>query len=146
MAEHATKAYLAWGTRIDRGNSDGPPETFAQIHEVTTAAPPNEQADDVEVSHLESPARTKEYIVGMIETGEVSFSVNWNPVDYADHVNIRTDKSTGTTRNWRIVLPLTRETITFPAYVKGIQRNIGGPNDPVTADITLKVAGAVAAV
>lgn len=145
MAEHASKGYIGHGTQVLRGNGDGPPETFSQIHDVVSSEPPDEVADDVEVTHLESPNKTKEYVRGLIEAGEVGFSVNWNPVDWTDHASIRADKASGATKNWRIVLPGARETIDFPAYVKGLKRNVPGPNEAVTADVTLKVAGAVVA-
>lgn len=142
MAEHASKAKIAHSTQVLRGNGDGPPETFSQIHEVTTAEPPDEQAEDVEVTHLESPNRTKEYIAGMIEAGEVTFTCNWNPDEYADHAQLRADKVAGDNHNWRIVLPGAMETIQFPGYVKGLKVNVSGPNDPITADVTIKLAGA----
>src|SRR5262245_33058208 len=111
MAEHATKAKIGWGTQFQRGNSDGPPETFTGIAEVVNFEPASEEADDIEVSHLESPGKRKEYIRGMIETGEVSFTVNWNPVDWSIHATLRGDLDSGTSRNWRFVLPGSIETV-----------------------------------
>lgn len=145
MAEHATIARIGHGTQFQRGNSDGPPETFTNVHELIAFEPPDVQADDIEVSHLESPGGYKEYIRGMLDAGEVSFSINWDPTGRATHAQIRTDYAAGTSRNYRFVLPGAIETVTFPGYVKGLKRNVA-PNGAITADITLKVSGAPAAV
>ena len=142
MAEHPTKAVLGHGTKFERGNGDGPPETFTTLHEVIAFDAPDEQADDIEVSHFESPDSTKEYIRGMVEGGTMSFTVNYNPSEYSTHTQIITDKGTGTTHNYRFVLPDSLETWTFSGYVKGTKL-VSGPNEAQQLEVTLKVAGAV---
>lgn len=142
MAEHATQAVIGWGSYLARGNGDGPPETFTNITELTGFEPPDEQGDDIEVTHFESPDRTKEYIRGMIDAGEATFTVNYNPAVYPSHQQIVADKQSGAVSNWKFVFPDSMETDTFPAYVKGFKPKLG-PNDALTADVTLKVAGAV---
>ena len=142
MAEHATQAVLGKGTLFERGNADGPPETFTTLHEVIAFTPPDEQADDIEVTHFESPNNTKEYIRGLIEAGEASFSVNYNPSAYADHNQIIADKAAGDSHTFRFVLPDSGETWTFTAYVKGLSLSTD-PNEAQTLEVTLKVAGSV---
>jgi hypothetical protein len=142
MAEHATQAVLGHGTKFERGNGDGPPETFTTLHEVIAFDAPDEVADDIEVTHFESPNKTKEYIRGLIEAGEMSFTVNYNPAQYTTHTQIITDKGTGTAHNYRFVLPDSLEKWTFSAYVKGTKL-ISDPNEAQQLQVTLKVAGAV---
>lgn len=144
MAEHATQAVIGWGSylALGRGDDDPGPETFDNITEVTAFEPPDEQGDDIEVTHFESPDRTKEYIRGMIDAGEATFTVNYNPGVYQSHQDIVTLKASGAIRNWKFVFPDGMETDAFPAYIKGFKPSIG-PNDALTADVTLKVAGAV---
>jgi predicted secreted protein len=141
MAEHATIARIGYLSQFQRGNGDGPPETFTNVSEVVSFEPPDAQADDIEVTHFESPGGYKEYIRGMLDAGEASFSINWDPTGRATHAQIRTDKNSGLAHNYRFVLPGSIETITFPAYVKGLKRNVE-PNGAITADVTLKVTGA----
>lgn len=142
MAEHATKAKITHGTQFQRGNSDGPPETFTNINEVTSIDPPTEEADDIEVTHFESPGKRKEYIRGLIDTGEASFTLNWNPLDWAIHDTLRDDLDSGTARNWRFVLNGGIETVTFPGYIKSLKRNMGSASEAITADVVIKVTGA----
>lgn len=142
MAEHATQAVIGWGSKLERGNGDGPPETFTAITEVTGFEPPDEKADTHDVSHFESPARTKEKIGGMIDAGECSFTINYNPAVYPSHQQIVEDKASGVVSNWKFSFPDEMETDVFPAFVSGFKPKLG-PNDPLTADVTLTVAGAV---
>lgn len=142
MAEHATQAVIGWGSNLALGRGDGPPETFDPIMEVVSFDPPDEKGDDIEVTHFESPDRTKEYIRGMIDAGEASFTVNYNPAAYQSHQDIVAMKQSGEIRNFKFTFPDAMETDAFPAYVKGFKPKLG-PNDALTADITLKVAGAV---
>lgn len=141
MAEHATQAVIGWGSVLSLGRGDGPPETYDEVMEVVSFEPPDEQGDDVEVTHFRSPDRTKEYIRGMIDAGECAFTVSYNPAVYQSHQDIVTLKGTGAIRNWKFVFPDDMETDVFPAYVKGFKPKLG-PNDALQADITLKVAGA----
>lgn len=142
MAEHATQAILGHGTLFERGNGDGPPETFTTLHEVTAFDSPDEQADDVEVTHFESPNKTKEYIRGTIEGGTATFTVNYNPSAYATHNQVIADKASGLTNTYRFVLPDSGETWTFAGYVKGTKL-ITDPSAGQQLEVTLKVAGAV---
>jgi len=138
MAEHATQAVIGHGTQFQRGGLlVGDP--FSNIMEVISFDSPDEQGDDIEVSHFESPDKIKEYIRGMIEAGEASISVNWNPTVYASHSSLRSDKEDGLLRYYRFILPGAMETITFRAYVKGLKRN-ADPNGAVTADVSFKVS------
>jgi hypothetical protein len=146
MAEHATQAIIGWGTQVQRGNGDGDPdtgvgETYANITEVTAGQPPQDVADEHEVSHFESPNRRKEYIQGMIDSGEATCTINYNPGVHEIHDTLVEDFEAGTLRWWRFVLPGGVETISFRAFIKGFTRNLG-PNDPLTADVTWRV-GAV---
>lgn len=149
FVEHASVAKIAWGSYFAVGQSatvppaDPTTDTFDNISEVTSGEPPDEQVDDVEVSHWGSPDRTKEYKPGMIDAGEANVTINFNPETYEKHRLLIALKKSGAVRNMRFVSTDGMETIDFPGYVKGIKRNMGGPGEPLTADITIKVAGAV---
>jgi len=146
FVEHASKAVLGWGAYLQIGATvgGGSPgtDTFTNISELISHEPPDEQADDVEVSHFGSPARTKEYIRAMLDGGEAPFGINYNPLQYPEHATLVVLKKSGEKRNIRFVLPSAIETIDFVGYVKGLKRTTE-PSGAQTADITLKVAGAV---
>ena len=139
MAEHASQAIIGWGSILYRGNRDGPPETFTQITEVTAFQPPQEAADEIEVTHFESPNRRKEFIQGLIDAGEATATINYNPGVHEMHDTIVEDFEAGTVLNWRFELPGTIETIDFSAFIRNFQRNLG-PSDVLTADVTWRVS------
>jgi hypothetical protein len=143
MAEHATQAIIGHGSQVQRGNADGDPvtgvgETFTTITEVTAFQPPQDEADEHEVTHFESPNRRKEFIAGMIDSGEATATVNYNPGAYESHNLLAEDSESKDLHWWRFIAPGNIESITFRAFVKGFTRNIG-PNDPFTADVTWRV-------
>lgn len=140
----ATQAMIGYGTLFQRGNGDGPPETFQTISETAEINPPQSEADDVEVTHLNSPGRRKEFIQGMSDAGEASLSVNWIP-DHPtqDHLTgLLADKNSGAVKTWRIVLPGGLLTWTFSGYVKSFAPDTISANDPLKATVTIKVTGA----
>lgn len=147
--EHASVARITWGSYFAIGRSITTPpvdpvsDTFDNVSEVTSGEPPDEQVDDVEVSHWGSPNRTKEYKAGMIDGGEVTITVNFNPEEIESHRRLVMLKKSAQVRNMRFVSTDGMETLDFPGYVKGLKRNMGGPGDPLTADVTIKVAGSV---
>lgn len=144
----STVAKLGYGTLLKLGQADGPPETFVTVSEVLNLEPPDEVSDDVEVTNHDSPNRTREYIQGLIETGEVPFTINWNPSSYTNHWTgangLYGVKDAGAARNWQVVFPsgIGSKVFAFPAYIKSIKVN--PPVDAqITADVVLKVSGAI---
>lgn len=155
MSTHASKAVLGYGTLVEYGvpvsdpTSGDPAEVFTTLHDVITSDPPDEQTDEVEVSHYQSPLKTKEFIQGWIDAGSATIELNWNPRQWPDHTNILADKVAGTKRNWRVVLPEDEgapiETITFPAFVKGLKRSIDNKG-AVKCTVTLRCSAVTSVV
>lgn len=141
MSEHASQAIIGWGSVLSRGNDDGPPETFTEITEVTAFQPPQEVADEIEVTHFGSPNRRKEYIQGLIDAGEATATINYNPEQYQIHSTLVDDFEAGDKHNYRFVLPGSPagEVIEFNAFIRGFTRNIA-PSDALTADVSWRVS------
>lgn len=143
MAEHASQAAIGWGTQIQYGAESTDEtygeeaEVFANFHEVVSADPPDEQQDEIEVTHFESPNRTKEYVQGMTDAGSFTFKLNWRPDLYADHQQLVTDKADGIKRSYRIVEPSSMETIRVPGFVKGLKRTLD-PKGVVQMEVTIR--------
>ena len=136
MAEHANQAIIGWGSILYR---EGPPLTFVQITEVTAFQPPQESADEIEVTHFESPGRRKEFIQGLIDAGEATATINYNPGVHELHDTLVEDFEAGSVINWRFTLPGLIETIDFSAFIKSFNRNVA-PSDALTADVTWRVS------
>lgn len=138
MAEHASSAVAGRGTTFQRGGLL-PGDPFETVSDVISFGVPDEQMDEVEVTHSESPGGYKEYIRTWIDGGEASVGLNWRPDVHATHASLLADKADGLRRYYRFVLPGGMETVTFYGFVKGLKRNpdIKGA---VTAEVTFRVS------
>ena len=113
------------------------------LAEVTSVSLPNEQVAEVEVTHYQSPGRTREFIAGLNDAGEITIEMNFVPGSATDDLLVAA-KADGKTRTMRVVATDSDEAemYTFPGFVRGYERNIP-LDDRMTATVTIRVAGAV---
>lgn len=137
-----TTAMIGYGTIVSIA-SDASPEVYEELVEVKEVTPPNEQVDDVEVTHYQSPNRTREYIAGLIEGGEASCLMNRYPGSVTE-TRILALKASGAKKNIKITWPsagATNVTWEFLGHIKGYETT--APVDGVMeATVTIKVDGA----
>lgn len=62
------------------GSTFADSETFTPFARVTEVTPPTPEADDIDVSHMESDEQFKEYEAGWAEGGEVEFTIQFEKV------------------------------------------------------------------
>jgi hypothetical protein len=136
----ASEAIIGYGATFEVETSAGS-GVFTELAEITSISPPNLAVDEVEVTHMSSPDRTKEFIAGLTDPGDMSVELNYIPASATDDFILawRTD---GSTRSCRITYPDETTTDTFPAFVKGFAPTLATA-DKAAATLTLKVAGAV---
>jgi len=134
MAESA--AILGFGTIFELETAAGS-GVFEQIAEVTSLTPPTETTDSVEVTHMESPDMTREFIPGLIDPGEVGLDMNWIPGSDTDDL----------LRAWR---ERRRARITFPNSVtwtfSAFKTSYSGEapmEDKMAGSLTAKVTSSV---
>lgn len=143
----ATEARIGWGGKllVATNNTEA---TLTQLSEVREVGFPQDETDEHEVTHLQSPGRRKEFIQGLIDGGEFTATLNYVPGGATD-VLLTDAKDTGTTRKVRIVIPDDSGTgaadwnFTFSAFVKRYAPENMEPNAPITATATFRVTGAV---
>lgn len=117
-------------------------ETFTTIAEVTSLGGPNESADLIEVTHMESDGAYKEFISALHDGGELSTNINFLPGN-AGHQSIRADLATGLRRNYRIVYPdAANTTYQLAAYVTGFEAT-SNLNDKIMAAVRFKISGPI---
>lgn len=123
---------------------DNASDVSTRIGEVTSVSLPNPQQADVEATHFASPGRTREYIAGLIDNGEISIGINFDAGSATDTL-ISEALSSGEVRDMMISVPTstgTNQEFTFPVVIKGYEKSIP-IDDRQTATITARVAGAV---
>jgi hypothetical protein len=113
---------------------------FVELAECTDITPPSSSVDDVEVTHMKSPDRTKEYIAGLTDAGEGSMGMNWVPGSDTDNLIIAW-RADGTRRAARITYP-NNVRWTFLAYVKTYSGAVP-VKDRMSATLAMKIAGSV---
>ena len=137
-------ALIGYGTRLYMAATAGA-AALTKVAEVTNVSFPDESVAEVEVTHYESPGRAREFIPGLSDNGSITFTINWVPGSATDDMLIAA-KADRANRVFRIVTPGTDDVdgqmFTFPAFISGLSR--AAPiDDRMTADVTLRVAGAV---
>jgi len=138
-------AMIGYGTTFSIQTNDSPnnsPLTYTALAEVFNVTPPNQQVDDVDVTHNTSPNRTREFIPGLIDPGECSFEMNFVPSSASDD-RIQQLKASGEQVYMRITFP-NSTTWDFLGSVKGYEIS-SETEGKMTATVTVRVSGTVTA-
>lgn len=134
-------ALIGYGGKVWVENPDSPansPIAYLALAEITNITPPNFEVDDVDVTHMQSPNRTREFISGLIDPGEASFEMNWVPGSSTD-ITLLNLKTEGTVTHWK--MEWSNGTYwEFLGYVKGYE-STAETEDKMTAIATLRVSG-----
>lgn len=135
-----TQAALGYGTKLKLGDGASP-EVFAEIGEITNLTD-GDAAELKEVTNHQSTGSRREYIGGLIDGGEVSFTVNYDP-DGATH-----DRTTGLqaflrqTKNFRLEEPGNTTGYEFAAVIMSVSKSYP-VDDKMAMDVTIKKTGAL---
>lgn len=131
-----TDARIGYGAKYeiwDAANS-----VYFQIGEVINFTPPEATTDRVDATHMLSPGRRREYISGLIDSGEGSLEINWVPGNPTD-VFCRALLTSGATVNHRITFN-NGQRVVFEASITGFTK--ATPiDDRMTATITVSASG-----
>lgn len=135
-----TQAKLGYGTLLQyRDNGD-----WKNIAERVTIGGPSHTSDNVEVTNMDSPGGSKEYIPGLADTGEVTLEGNFIPGDAGQQQMLK-DQKNRKVRDWRLVFPTAeniedRHKFSFEAYVQNLNFNYP-TQEAMTISATFKLAG-----
>ncbi|MBP1849694.1 phage tail tube protein [Rhizobium halophytocola] len=130
-----TEARIGYGITFEMADIETP-TVFVYLAEVFDVTPPSDSTDTPDATHMQSPNKTMEFIDGLTDPGEASFSMNYVPNSPSDKA-LRAAKGR---RKWCRT--------TFPNGVQLLFRGtrsgyeISAPtDDKMTADVTFKVSG-----
>jgi hypothetical protein len=140
----ASEAMIGYGSKFylqALDDIDTSPTLYTEMAEVYNITPPNQQVDDVDVTHNTSPNRTREFIPGLIDPGECSFEMNFIPGSDSDSI-LQELKTAGQQVQCKIEFP-NAETWEFLGSVKGYEVS-SGTEDKMTATVTIRVSGDIA--
>lgn len=124
--------------------SENSPDNYVALAEITNISPPSADVDQVDVSHMQSPERYREFIDGLIDGGECSFDMNFVPGSTSDDrlfELLALPIGTNHNRSCRISFP-NGVTWTFLATLVGYEPDVP-TDDKMTATVTFKVSGSI---
>lgn len=126
-----------FGTLLKRGDG-AEPEVFTAIANATNITAPGLARNTIDVSAHDSPNKYMEFVGGMIDPGEVSIDVNYDPTE---HDTLVADLEDEDPRNYELVFPDTANTTwSFAAVLTGFEAT-APYDDKLTATLTYKVSG-----
>lgn len=132
---------IGYGGELWIDNDSGTPTKVAEVISISL---PNPQVAEVEATHFESPGRTREYIPGLNDNGEITIGINYDAGSATDTL-INSALNDDAPRDIMVSVPTvsgTNQEFTFPGIVKGYEKSIP-IDDRQTANVTIRVAGAV---
>lgn len=137
----ATVGTSGFGTLLKRGDGTSN-ETFTTVLEVVNISGPGETLELIDATHMESPNAYREYIPSLLDSGEITFDLNFLPGNATQTV-LRTDLTNRTKRNWKLVFTDSAlTTYVFAGYVTSHEPG-AQIDDKLSCSVTIKVTGPV---
>lgn len=137
----ASQADIGYGSVFEI-EDDNSPGLYVAMAEVVNITPPSMTVDQIDVTHMQSPNRRREFISGLVDGGEASFDMNFVPGSTSDDrlfalLNLPTGQSRR--RNLRLSYP-NGVTWSFAGELTGYEPAIP-VDDKMSATVTFKVTG-----
>lgn len=134
-------AIAAFGTLLQLGTTNTTAATYATIAEVGDIDGPSDSVDTLDVTSHSSPSARKEFVASLIDSGEISFPINFIPDD-ATHdatTGLQKVKNDREMRRYKMTFPDTTEVVFSALCTKfAIKAPVAGI---LGADVTLKISG-----
>jgi hypothetical protein len=130
MANKGSKTKLAYGDQETYAASGA----FTPIAKVIDINPPNIEADDIDVSHMESPDEHKEFDPGWADGGEVELTIQYEKAKNATVYGLFRQK-----KGWEMEFS-DGSVWGFDGYIKGFGNEVDREGI-ITLVITIKVSG-----
>jgi len=118
-------------------------ETYTVLAQVTSYGGPTWQVASIETTNLSDDA--KKYRPGIPDSGEMKFELNFDPAD-ATHADLKDLIEDPEVASWQVAFPTKPDAtlFTFDGFATGMEVGGGGPEDKITASLTIKITGTVA--
>lgn len=142
-AQPQSGALLGYGTHFQILNINASPDAWVELAEVFSITFPGATVDQVDVTHMQSPGRFREYINGMIEGGDPTLEMNYVPGSATDlflNVLVADIPNDPDPLTCRIILP-NDVIIQFSANLAAYDRSAGAVDAQQTATVSFKNTG-----
>jgi len=131
----STLTAIGVGMQFKIGNAASP-EVFTAVAEVTGITGPGYSRDSVDATHTDSPGLRREFLPGLSDEGEFSFTLNFGSASYTV---LNAEKAKTTPTNYQVLFPTSPTvTWTFAGFMTGLEA--AAPIDDVmSATATFKI-------
>lgn len=109
--------------------------TFTEIAQIASIQPPQAEREVVEVDELDPVGEVRKKLVGLIDAGEVTVTLNFDPAN-TGHMALEQDFRDGAVKQYRIKLP-NDYGWTFSAIVTSYSPQEISSGDVVQAQVTI---------
>ena len=113
--------------------------TFVEIAQIASITPPQPEREVAEVDELDPPGDVKKKLPGIIDPGEVTVTLNFDPTNNG-HLDLEQDFRDATPRQYRIKLP-NGYGWTFTGIVTAYSPQEIASGDVVQAEVTITLSG-----
>jgi len=137
-----SEAMLGYGSTFSIATSADSPTEYVSLGEIFSITPPSATVDMVDVTHMQSVNRTREFISGLIDAGECSLEINYIPGSLGD-LELREilALAVGVTRRRQALIRYPNGvTTTFMTELMSYEKSVP-LDDKMTATVTFKVTG-----
>jgi len=118
--------------------------TVTTIGNIISISGPNHTRDSIDISTMDSTAKFREFIPGMLDAGEVTFELNYDGTAAGTANDLQLLK-TNSAQYWHITFPdHTTEASKSDIYCRGFITALGHAipfDDKVTQSVTVKLSG-----
>lgn len=137
---------IGYGSKLYMVDYSQSPTALVELAEILEITPPNQQDDLIEATHMQSPNRTKEYILGLTEPGETAFVMHHVPGSASEDLifanRARARQVPPLSSTCRLVFP-NGVYWEFEALPRGYEPSTP-INDRMTVSVTMQVTGSTA--
>ncbi len=109
------------------------------IAHITSIGEQGSEAEEIDVTTLDSPNRSKEFIQGAKDPGSVEVAVN-NCFD-GQVETLRSVYQSGAVRTWIETYPDDAGTLTYTGYISALKFGEATPDGLVAANFTIRLSG-----
>lgn len=132
---------ILWGSTLEKSTDGG--TTWVNVPEAKGIIVPTTQTDYVEVTSLDSPNGFREFIPGLRDAGEVSFSANFTSNGYAEMLADQNSRALIKYRSTLTLLPGETVPSVFECdgYPTVSKSNTSDPGEAMMMEVTVRISG-----
>ena len=136
-----SNARIGYFTTLEVGNAPGTSPTYTELAELLSFTPPAGSVAEVEVTHMKSPGRRRQFIPTLIDSGTAVANFNHVSASATD-VFLNAWRASGELRQVRATYP-DGSMVIFTAFVSDYVVENVTIEEKLTSSLSLKVTGVV---